>query len=134
MKTGIITLALAAVIAAPAAAQTTATSAAVKVNNKVSASLASSVRVSGDSAMAIARRTADNGEVSSIDLEMKGKTLIYEVKVLNKSKRATEVQIDAMTGAVIKDKKYGGAKATAVHHKENKKLNDAKKDSTKTNP
>ena len=141
MKTGILTLALAAVIAVPAAAQTPATGAAqttasaVKVNNKVSASLAASVKVSADSALQIARAASDWGEVSSATLEMKDdKALVYEVKLLNKSKRATEVQIDAMTGEVIKDKKYGGLKATAVHHKENKKLLDAKRDSAKKNP
>lgn len=63
--------------------------------------------------------------MSSVDLELKGKRLVYEVKVLNKSKRATEVTIDAMTGEVVKLKRYGGLKATVVHHKENKKLLDA---------
>lgn len=138
MKTGLITLALAAVIAAPAAAQTTAvatqTGTAVTVDSKVSPSLAASVKVSGDSAMYLARKTAEWGEVSSADLQLKGKRLIYEVKVLNKSKRATEVHIDAMSGEIIKDKRYGGVKATAVHHKENKKLLDAKRDSAKKNP
>ena len=133
MKTAIITLALAAAFAAPAAAQT-ATSTAAPVNNKVSASLAASAKISADSAKAIARRTGDYGEVSSADLELKGKRLVWEVKVLNKGKRATEVQIDAMTGEVVKDKKYGGLKATAVHHKENKKLLEAKRDSAKKNP
>jgi len=140
MKTGILTLALAVVVAVPAAAQGPATGAAqttanaVKVNNKVSASLASSVKVSADSALKIARAAADNGEVSSAQLEMKGKTLVYEVKLLNKSKRATEVHVDAMSGAVIKNTQYGGLKATAVHNKENKKLLNAKRDSAKTNP
>ena len=138
MKTGLITLALAAVIAAPAAAQSTAaathTGTAVKVNNKVSASLASSVKVSADSALYLARQYAKWGEVNSADLEMKGDRLIYEVKVLNKSKRATEVHVDAMSGEIIKDKEYGGLKASAVHHKENKKLLDAKRDSVKKNP
>lgn len=130
MKTSFITLALVAAIAAPVAAQSTA----APVKTKVSPSLAASAKISADSAKAIARATADYGEVSSADLELKGKRLIYEVKVLNKSKRATEVQIDAMTGEVIKDKKYGGLKATAVHHKENKKLLDAKRDSAKKTP
>jgi uncharacterized membrane protein YkoI len=141
MKTGIITLALAAAIAAPAAAQTTPatgttpttqTASVVKVNSKVDSSVASSVKVGGDSAIALARANADSGEVSSIDLEMKEGKLVYEVKVLNKNKGASEIQIDAMTGEVVKDKKYGGLKAPAVHHQENKKLLDAKRDSART--
>jgi uncharacterized membrane protein YkoI len=140
MKTGILTLALAAAVAVPAAAQMPATGAAqttanaVKVNNKVSASLAGSVKVSADSALKIARAAADWGEVSSANLEMKDKQLVYEVKLLNKSKRATEVAVDAMTGAVVKNTQYGGLKATMVHNKENKKLLNAKRDSAKTSP
>jgi hypothetical protein len=38
--------------------------------------------------------------------------------------------VDAMTGEVLKDKKYGGAKAVLEHHEENKKLLDAKRDSS----
>jgi uncharacterized membrane protein YkoI len=138
MRTAIITLALAGFVAVPAAAQSATvshqSSHAAQVNNKVSASLAASVRISADSAMDIARASAENGEVSSADLELKGKRLVYEVKVLNKSKRATEVTIDAMTGEVVKNKKYGGIKATVVHHKENKKLLDSKRDSAKSAP
>jgi uncharacterized membrane protein YkoI len=146
MKTGIITLALAAAIAAPASAQsgttsatdttktkaTTATSSVVKVNSKVDSSVAATVKVRGDSAISLARANADSGEVSSIDLEMKEGKLVYEVKVLNKNKGASEIQIDAMTGEVVKDKKYGGLKAPAVHHQENNKLLNAKRDSAKT--
>ena len=140
MKTALLTLALAVVAAVPAAAQMPATGAAqsataVKVENKVSVSLASSVKVSADSALQIARAASDWGEVSSAQLEMKdNKTLVYEVKLLNKSKRATEVQVDAMSGAVLKNTQYGGLKGTMVHNKENKKLLNAKRDSAKTNP
>jgi uncharacterized membrane protein YkoI len=140
MKTGLLTLALAVVVSAPAAAQVPATGAAqtsasaVKVKNKVSASLAASVKISADSALRLARTVADSGEVSSADLEMKDKRLVYEVKLLNKSKRASEVSIDAMTGEVIKNTQYGGLKATLVHNKENKKLLNAKRDSAKAKP
>ena len=141
MKTGFLTLALAVVVAVPAVAQMPATgkaqttASAVKVNNKVSASLAASVKVSADSALQIARAASNWGEVSSAELEMKdNKALVYEIKLLNKSKRATEVHVDAMSGAVIKNTQYGGLKATAVHNKENKKLLNAKRDSAKTTP
>lgn len=140
MKTHMFALTLTAFAALPLAAQGTTTDAtphsstAAHVDIKVNTSLANSVKVSGDSAMAIARRNADWGEVSSAELEMQDKRLVYEVKVLNKSKRATEVVIDAMTGEIVKNKQYGGLKATAVHHKENKKLLNAKRDSTAKNP
>lgn len=139
MKLIALTLVLAGIAAVPAAAQSTTGNAnmsptAVQARNKVSPSLAASVKVSQDSAKVIARSVAEMGEVSSIDLQMKGKRLVYEVKVLNKSKRATEVTIDAMTGEVVKNKRYGGLKATTVHHKENKKLLNAKRDSAKVKP
>jgi hypothetical protein len=84
--------------------------------------------------LAIAKANADNGEVSSAELKMMDKRLVYDVKVLNKSKRATDVAVDAMTGEVVKDKQYGGLKSTVVHRDENKKLLNAKRDSAAKNP
>jgi uncharacterized membrane protein YkoI len=134
MKTQLLTLALVSVIAMPAFAQNPHSTQAAKVDIKVSRSLAHSVKVSGDSAMAIASANADNGEVSSAELKMMDKHLVYDVKVLNKSKRATDVAVDAMTGEVIKNKQYGGLKSTVVHHDENKKLLNSKRDSAAKNP
>jgi hypothetical protein len=139
MKLRILTPVLAVCFAAPAFAQSTTGSAtmsstAVQAKNKVSPSLAASAKVSLDSAKALARATADSGEVSSAELTLKHKRLVYEVKVLNHSKRASEVTIDAMTGEVIQNKKYGGLKSTVVHHEENKKLLDAKRDSAARTP
>jgi Predicted membrane protein len=141
MNKFIIATALVAAIALPAAGQVTTTSegrvqasTAARVNVKVNESLANSVKVSGDSAFALARAHADNGEVSSAELESSGGRLVYEVHVLNKSKRASTVTIDAMTGEVVEATKHGGLKATQLHHKENKKLLDAKRDSAAKNP
>jgi uncharacterized membrane protein YkoI len=134
MKTQLITLALVSVVALPAFAQNPHSTQAAKVDIKVSRSLAHSVKVSGDSAMAIAEANADNGEVSSAELKMMDKRLVYDVKVLNKSKRATDVAVDAMTGEVVKDKQYGGLKSTIVHRDENKKLLNSKRDSAAKNP
>jgi uncharacterized membrane protein YkoI len=105
---------------------------AARVNVKVAQSLASTVKISGDSAFAIARTQPDVGEISSADLEMASGKLVYQVKTLLKNKGASEVVIDAMTGEVLKDKKYGGLKAVVEHHDENKKLLDAKRDSAGT--
>ncbi|MFL5605878.1 MAG: PepSY domain-containing protein [Gemmatimonadaceae bacterium] len=136
----LLAAAFVAAIAAPAAAQSAAVSGnvqpskAARVDVKVNQSLASSAKISGDSAFALARAHADNGEVSSAELENSGGRLVYEVHVLNKSKRASTVTIDAMTGEVVEAKQHGGLKSTTMHHKENKKLLDAKRDSAAKTP
>jgi uncharacterized membrane protein YkoI len=107
---------------------------AARVDVKVNQSLANSVKISGDSAFALARAHADNGEVSSAELEQSGGRLVYEVHVLNKSKRASTVTVDAMTGEVVDATKHGGLKSTVMHGKENKKLLNAKRDSAAKNP
>jgi len=56
------------------------------------------------------------------------------VQVLNKSKRTTTVKVDAMTGEVLDAEQHGGIKSTVLHHKENKKLLDAKRDSAAAKP
>jgi uncharacterized membrane protein YkoI len=105
---------------------------AAPVNVKVAQSLASTVKISADSAFAIARTQPDVGEISSADLEMASGKLVYQVKTLLKNKGASEVVVDAMTGQVLKDKKYGGVKALIEHNDENRKLLDAKRDSAET--
>jgi hypothetical protein len=108
------------------------TASAARVSIHVDSSLASTAKISADSAYALARAAVPGGEVSSADLEMKEGKLVYEVKLITKNKGANEVQVDAMTGAVVKDKRYGGAKALIEHNQENKKLLDAKRDSAGT--
>jgi uncharacterized membrane protein YkoI len=133
MKQILITAAILAAVAMPVAAQTgqVQASSAAKVKVTAAPGLAASAKVSADSAYAIARARADNGEVSSAKLETSKGRLVYQVQVLNKSKRETTVTVDAMTGEVVKSEAHGGLKATALHHKENKKLLDAKRDSAK---
>ncbi|HEX7980264.1 MAG TPA: PepSY domain-containing protein [Gemmatimonadaceae bacterium] len=106
--------------------------AAAKVDVKVAESLASTVKISGDSAFAIARTSPDAGEISSADLEMKEGRLVYEIKMVNGKNGASEVHVDAMTGELIKDKKYGGLKAIDTHAAESQKLQNAKADSANT--
>jgi uncharacterized membrane protein YkoI len=105
---------------------------AARVNVKVAQSLASTVKISGDSAFAIARTSPDSGQVSSADLEMKEGRLVYQVKMLHGGKGASEVVVDAMTGEILKDKKYGGLKALNEHADEHVKLQNAKADSVNT--
>jgi uncharacterized membrane protein YkoI len=139
MNRFLIATALVAAAALPAAAQSgvegqVQARTAAKVNVKVNQSLANTAKISGDSAFALARAHADNGEVSSAELESSGGRLVYEVHVLNKSKRASTVTVDAMTGEVVEATKHGGLKSTQMHAKENRKLRDAKRDSVAKNP
>jgi uncharacterized membrane protein YkoI len=136
----LFTAAFVAAIAAPAAAQSVNAAGkvqadkAARVDVKVNESLANSAKISADSAFALARARADNGEVSSAELESSGGRLVYEVHVLNKNKGASTVTVDAMTGEVVDATKHGGLKATTLHHKENKKLLNAKRDSAAKTP
>jgi uncharacterized membrane protein YkoI len=141
MKSLVLTAAVLAAFALPAGAQMTTTagqvqptSGAVKVEITVKPTLASTARISADSAFAIARSKADNGEVSSAKLGTRDGRLVYMVEVLNKSKRETSVVINAIDGRVLEATQHGGVKATRKHARENKKLKDAKKDSLKTAP
>jgi uncharacterized membrane protein YkoI len=106
--------------------------AAAKVDIKVAESLANTVKISGDSAFAIARSAPDAGDISSADLEMKEGRLVYEIKMVHGKNGASEVHVDAMTGELIKDKKYGGVKAIDTHAAESQKLQNAKADSANT--
>ena len=60
--------------------------------------------------------------------------LIYEVKTLNADKKSSIAYIDAMNGQVLDAKTYGGLKGRMIHHAENNKLKNAKRDSAVKNP
>jgi hypothetical protein len=107
------------------------TSGAAKVEVKVAESLANTVKISADSAFALARASNTAGEISSAELEMTDHRLVYQVKMV-KGNGASTVYVDAMTGEVVKDKKFGGVKAAVENAEESQKLIDAKKDSSAT--
>jgi uncharacterized membrane protein YkoI len=109
------------------------TSGAIKVDVKVDSSLAKTAKISADSAFALARASNTAGEISSAELEMTDKRLVYQVKMV-KGNAASTVYVDAMTGEVVKDKKFGGVKAMVENAEESQKLIDAKKDSTAKKP
>lgn len=129
-----------AAFALPAGAQVATTgqvqptSGAVKVEVTVKHSLASTATVSADSAFAIARAHADNGEVSSAKLGTRDGRLVYMVEVVNPKNRETSVVINAMTGRVLENTKHGGIKSAVKHAKEKDKLEDAKEDSLRHHP
>ncbi|HKH92925.1 MAG TPA: PepSY domain-containing protein [Gemmatimonadaceae bacterium] len=104
------------------------TSGLVKVQVKVAPTLANTVKISADSAFALARASNTAGEISSAELEMTDKRLVYQVKMV-KGAGASTVYVDAMTGEVVKDKKFGGLKAAVENQEEAAKLYEAKKDS-----
>ena len=106
---------------------------AIKVDVKVDPSLANTVKITADSAFALARASNTAGEISSAELEMTDKRLVYQVKMV-KGNGASTVYVDAMTGEVVKDKKFGGVKAMVENAEESQKLIDAKKDSTAKKP
>jgi len=107
------------------------TSGSIKVDVKVAESLASTVKISADSAFALAKASPDAGQISSAELEMTDHRLVYQVKMV-KGSGASTVYVDAMTGEVVKDKKFGGVKAAVENAEESQKLIDAKKDSSAT--
>ena len=117
-------------VSSGATGQVQPTSGAIKVDVKVAPTLANTVKISADSAFALAKASPDAGEISSAELEMKEKALVYNIKMI-KGAGASVVHVDAMTGEVVKDKKYGGLKASAENDKGLRKLEDAKEDSTK---
>jgi len=119
--------------AAAAEGQIQPTSGAIKVDVKVDSSLAKTAKISADSAFALARASNTAGEISSAELEMTDKRLVYQVKMV-KGNGASTVYVDAMTGEVVKDKKFGGVKAAVENAEESQKLIDAKKDSTAKKP
>ena len=105
------------------------TSGSIKVQVKVDPSLANTAKISADSAFALAKASPDAGEISSAELEMTDKRLVYQVKMV-KGAGASTVYVDAMTGEVVKDKKFGGLKAAAENQEESQKLYEAKKDTS----
>ena len=105
------------------------TSGSIKVDVKVTESLANTVKISADSAFALAKASPDAGQISSAELEMTDHRLVYQVKMV-KGSGASTVYVDAMTGEVVKDKKFGGVKAAVENAEESQKLIDAKKDSS----
>ena len=111
-----------------ATGQVQPTSGVAKVEVKVAPSLANTVKISADSAFALAKASPDAGEISSAELEMTDHRLVYQVKMV-KGNGASTVYVDAMTGEVVKDKKFGGVKAAVENAEESQKLIEAKKDS-----
>jgi uncharacterized membrane protein YkoI len=105
------------------------TSKRVNLKVKVDANVASSAKVSADSAQAIAlSQVTEGGKVNSGELHMEDGKLVYDVNVVpNGKKTARLVRVDAMTGEIVKDKQYGGVKGVAKKHAQHEKEEKAQK-------
>jgi len=105
------------------------TSKRVNLKVKVDANVASSAKVSADSAQAIAlAQIPEGGKVNSGELHMEDGKLVYDVNVVPNGKKTVRmVRVDAMTGDIVKDKQYGGVKGVAKKHAQHEKEEKARK-------
>jgi uncharacterized membrane protein YkoI len=105
------------------------TSKRVNLKVKVDANVASSAKVSADSAEAIAlAQVEEGGKVNSGELHMEDGKLVYDVRVVPNGKKSTRlVRVDAMTGEVVKDKQFGGLKGVVKKHAEHEKEEKSQK-------
>lgn len=87
----------------------------------------SQARISGDSAQRIALARVPGGTVSSGELDDEDGRLVYDIKVLESGKRGvSEVEINAMTGAVRKVERSRGVAGRLQRHQEMEKQDDAR--------
>jgi len=112
------------------------TSKRVNLKVKVDANVASSAKISADSAQGIAlAQVQEGGKINSGELHMEDGKLVYDINVVpNGKKTARLVRVDAMTGDIVKDKQYGGVKGVVKKHAQHEKEEKAQKapaDSTK---
>lgn len=105
------------------------TSKRVNLKVKVDANVASSAKVSADSAQGIAlAQVQEGGKVNSGELHMEDGKLVYDIRVVPNGKKTTRlVRVDAMTGEIVKDKQFGGVKGVVKKHGEHEKEEKAQK-------
>lgn len=105
------------------------TSKRVNLKVKVDANVASSAKVSADSAQGIAlAQVQEGGKVNSGELHMEDGKLVYDIRVVPNGKKTSRlVRVDAMTGEIVKDKQYGGLKGAVKKHAEHEKEEKSQK-------
>lgn len=85
--------------------------------------------INGDSAQLIAIARVPGGTVSSGELEEEDGRLVYEITVLERGMRGvSEVEIDAMTGAVRKIERSRGVAGRLTRHQEQEKTEEAREE------
>ena len=117
------------------AADTTVHTTAHAVQIRGKKSLKAQAKISGDSAMAIARERVPGATVTSGKIERENKKLVYEINLEQPGGKGVEhVWVDATTGDVVKTKHSGGVAGKVQHAQESHRLKSAQKDSTKRTP
>jgi uncharacterized membrane protein YkoI len=117
--------------AADTAVHTTAH--AVQIRGKKS--LKAQAKISGDSAMAVARARVPGATVTSGKIDRENKRLVYKINLEQPGAKGVEhVWVDATTGDVVKTKHSGGVAGKVQHAQESHRLKSAQKDSTKRTP
>ena len=117
--------------AADTATHTTAR--AVHIRGKKS--LKAQAKISGDSAMAVARARVPGATVTSGKIDRENKRLVYKINLEQPGAKGVErVWVDAMTGQVVNTKHVGGVAGRAGHAVESHRMKAAEKDSTKRTP
>jgi uncharacterized membrane protein YkoI len=105
------------------------TSKRVNLKVDVDANVASSAKVSADSAQSIAlAQVQEGGKVNSGKLQMEDGHLVYDINVVPNGKKTSRlVRVDAMTGVIVKDKQFGGVKGVVKKHAQHEKEEKAQK-------
>ena len=101
----------------------------VNLKVKVDANVASSAKISADSAQAVAlAQVQEGGKVNSGELHMEDGKLVYDMHIVPNGKKTTRlVRVDAMTGDIVKDKQFGGVKGVMKKHAEHEKEEKSQK-------
>jgi uncharacterized membrane protein YkoI len=98
---------------------------------KGSASLKSRAKISGDSAMKIAKAQVPDGKIKSGEIEEEKGKLVYSFDISQAGKSGVEeVNVDAMTGAVM-SKEHESAKMEKAEHKAEHKTEKAESKAAK---
>jgi uncharacterized membrane protein YkoI len=117
----------------PADTATHTTAHAVRIRGKQS--LKAQAKISGDSAMAIARAQVPGATVTSGKIGRENKRLVYEINLEQPGTKGVEhVWVDATNGSVVKTKHTTGVAGKVQHAQESHRLKSAQKDSTKRTP
>ena len=95
----------------------------VNVEVKVDGNLASTARISADSALSLVLpNVAEGGRVDDAELKVDKGQLVYEIVVVPNGKNTVrKFYVDAMTGIVAKDKMLGGLNASVKKHEQHTK-------------
>jgi uncharacterized membrane protein YkoI len=93
------------------------------VQMKVNGNMASTARISADSALALVLpQVSEGGRVDGAELFVNRGQLLYKVNIVPNGKNTVrKFWVDAMTGIVQKDKTLGGLNASVKKHQQHTK-------------